>query len=184
MYTAKKLKLKKYQCQGLVQEKSVDYNMNELGPLYDLYCVIKRHKPIAFIEFSNGYLTHLRKCAKTVSNDIFKIAKKKKIKCYITSVSNTSRVATFFRKKNIKRAQLCHYLLSTNRGNTLKNHYIIGKLLGYPEKNIKIFYLKNCTVTDYVDDKRNLKDLIKLIINSSNYSNYIKHLNSITFKGI
>lgn len=177
-------KIKKAQCQGAIQKNErPQYTKPELAELYDVICVIKGYKPVANISVSNKALNYYHKNVKKLANIIFRTAKKHKIKVMVNSIPNTNiRRATFFPKKYKKRAQLLHYITVTKRGINLRNDYIFGKLLGYPENNIKYFYKTKQNLNKYYQDKDNAKDLVEFIIDSDHYNNFIKHLKPFYFK--
>ena len=180
-----KIKISKKHCQGRIQRIKVNYHNPDLGNIHDLYCVIKGYKPVAIIDVSNLALNQYRKTIKDLVNNILKSAKNRGIQVLIGKVPDTtisSRLATFFPKKERKRAELVHYLSTTKRGRALRNDYVYGRLLGYPDKNIQYFYYKTSNLNKYQQDRKNAKELIKLIINSDHYKNFIKHLKPFYFK--
>lgn len=177
------IKITKKHCQGRIQQANVDYYNQDLGNIHDLYCVIKGYKPIAIFDVGNIALSEYRKTVKELVNNILKVAKKRGIQAIVAPVPGTqTRFATFFPKKERKRAELAHYLMTTKRGRALKNDYVYGRLLGYPPKNIQYYYHKYYNLNKYYQDCQNAKELVKLIINSNHYKNFIKHLKPFYFK--
>lgn len=180
----RKLKLTKIQCQGAMQPGKIpEYTVPEWGELYDLVCVIKGYKPLSGMHVNNSALNYYRQHVRQLANTIFRVAKKKGIQVIVSPISGLNeRWATFFPKKNKKKAELIHYLSVSNRGIALRNDYIFGKLFGYPEKNIKYFYHKRHNLNKYYQDRANARDLVELIIDSNHYRNFVKHLKPFYFK--
>lgn len=177
------LKITKKHCQGRIQQDKVKYNNPNLGNVHDLYCVVKGYKPIAIFDVSNLALSEYRKTVKELVNNILKEAKNRGIQAIVAPVPGTpARFATFFPKKERRRAELAHYLATTKRGMALRNDYLYGRLLGYSPKNIQYYYHKNSNLNKYNQDRQNAKELVKLIIKSNHYKNFIKHLKPFYFK--
>lgn len=164
-YMRKKLAISKKQCTGLIQKKGiVKFKYDYIDEFNELFCVIAGYKPMVAMYLTNNRLMNLRKY-KDIINSIILLARKNNIKVIINT-QNDDRYVMGFPMKNLEAAILGQYMYSTIRGQKLKNHYLMGKLLGYSEANIKEFYkraYKRQGVKQYTIDKKNNKRLIKLI---------------------
>jgi hypothetical protein len=165
-------------CKGMTNKN----NMNKkiiLQEFFDVYCVIKKYKPVATVNISNFdiRLYNKYKCAKII-NKLTDLANDNEVKAIINNKISKERVMVVFDKKHISRAILTLYIFTTERGESLSSAYLTGKVLGYSEKAIKEFYDDPDTMIDdlskyyYIYNRRHYVKMIKDIINSNDYKKF------------
>jgi len=192
------LNIKQSYCKGFSNKN--DIKIHILQEFMDVYCVIKKYKPVATLNISNSDIKDYNKYYKIV-NKLIDLANKSGVNAIINSYNTykwfphlkknkklkDSREMVVFHKKDTLRAILTLYVFTTKNGMTISTPYLKGKLLGYSEKNIKTFYDENIIFDDfskyYKIHKKYYKQNIKIIINSKDYKKfkekYIKRVRDV-----
>jgi len=168
---------------GLIKKKH-----EKLLDLNDLFCVIAKYKPIADITIVKR---HRNNKYKKLVNQILDLANECKIKIIITKIDTSGGVnMVVFHNKNLSRALIMAYISKNSDIIFEGEWYLIGKLLGYLDKNIKAFYInmgecynrifstksfkKKDLIKKYNKDKQNHNKNIKKITNSTDFKKFKK----------
>lgn len=144
------------------------YNIDEFN---DLMCIIGKHKPIASILVWKGKLADISNSSKMILFSLLKLAEKCKIYAFLEELNNKMYTMLVYHQKDFKKAVIGAYLVK----NQLGNSYVYGKIFGYTEKNIKIFYKTKETIEKYYDDKKNYRYLIDKTINSTDFERFFRN---------
>jgi len=166
------LHIKANQCKGKITPKGIiEYKNTQILQFNSLYCLIAKYQLVAWIPFSDSNIEYYRQHSNII-NKIIDLANECGVYAIINSFKQNRHLLAFY-KKNLPNALLILYLSTTQRGNDLKTHYLIEKLLGYTEKNMRAFYKRINKYYEYKRDKNINKKLIKLIKNGDDYDNFI-----------
>ena len=150
-----------------------DSEMNEdigaklkIDEFMDVYCVAKNKKPLAALDFSTSGINKFRKGNKKLVNKVIDYCNYKGIQALHNKQKGGMYLKTiFFLPKNYKEALKLMGILWYDNLTTDQSEcqFMIGKLLGYSDKDIKFFikrnYNKNITSSDIKKFKKNLKKL-------------------------
>ena len=153
--------------------------------IFDVYCVAKNKKPLAALDFSTYGINKMRKGNKPLVNKIIDYCNYKGIQALHNKQKGGMYLKTiFFLPKNYKKVlQLMGILWYPDIATDLfESQFMIGKLLGYSNKDIKFFikrnYNKNITPSDINKYNKNLKKIDITLEDLQNYNNII-HLKEI-----
>jgi len=170
-----------------ISEDSNDDIVDKLniGEIFDIYCVANNKKPLAALDFSTYGINKLRKGNKKLINKVIDYCNYKGIQSLHNKKKGGMYLKTvFFQTKDYKKALKLMGILWYGNLTKDQNEYsfMIGKLLGYSNKDIKFFikrnYNKNINPSDIKKYNKNLKKLdITLEDLNTNYN--IIHLESI-----
>jgi hypothetical protein len=170
------MQIKRSDCEGAIKNTGiVKYKQKNILSFNELFCVIANNKPLALIELSYDLINSYFRKNMYLINEIINLANKCGIKAIIHSYNNIPNMVVF-NKKYKSDAILVLYLNTTKRGiQSNKNPYLLGRLYGYSENNIKAFYKRmyNMKWKLYFDsDKKNYNNDKKIITNSNDYNQF------------
>jgi hypothetical protein len=152
-------------------------NKYNIGEFYDLLCVASNKKPLAAFDFTAYGIRKHRKGNKKLINEIIDFCNKKGVQMlYCKTPIQHYLTAVFFLPKNkskaIKLMGIFRYNKYTQQKislfNIFKRHsyvieydYMVGKLLGYSNKDIVKFYKRNYYYDLTNDDSKYLNNKLK-----------------------
>ena len=171
-----------------ISEKNSELDIEEelnIGEIFDIHCVANNKKQLAALDFSTYGINQFKKRNKTLINKVIDYCNYKGVQVLHNKQKGGMYLKTiFFLPKNYKKALKLMGVLWYSNLTKDQNEYsfMVGKLLGYSDKDIKFFikrnYNKNITSSDIKKYKQNLRKLnITLDGLQNNYN--IVHLKKI-----
>ena len=145
---------------------------NNIVEMFDVYCVANGKKPLAVLDFTAYGIRKLREMDKDLINKVIEYSNNKDVKIIHRKTKGGYNLkSVFYLPKNEKNAlKLMGMLWNKDKyklGSVI-NQYIIGKLLGYKDENIK-FYIEtevlngNISKSDWTKYKNQVNKNIKKI---------------------
>jgi|SaaInlV_100m_DNA_2_1039680.scaffolds.fasta_scaffold64608_1 hypothetical protein len=151
----------KYYDKGLVNPNGknngfIGTKNDNIGEMFDVYCVANDIKPLAALDFSAYGIRKFRKMDKDLINKVIEYSNNKGVKIIHKKTKGGHYLkSVFYLPKNEKNAlKLMGILWNEDKYmlHPVTYQYIIGKLFGYKNKNIKFFIEKNYNNGILIDD--------------------------------
>ena len=162
-------------CKGTITPRGPNTPNNDLGDMNDLMCVIAGDKPIALIandpETRKAYVKY-----GNFINRLVGLSRNCRVGAIPISIGDSKELIAF-KPHNIEKALMLGYLYEYGGHymrpyNNEMNHYLVGKLLGYSDDNIRAF-LKNDY--KYKHFKEITPRVMKELRKSHDFANYKFH---------
>ena len=165
-----KNEIKALKLMGISNQKD---KKHQIGEMFDVYCVANGKKPLAALDFSAYGIRKLRKMDKDLINKVIEYSNNKDVKIIHRKTKGGHYLnSVFYLPKNEKNALKLMGMLWNNDKymfDPIADEYIVGKLLGYKDENIKFFIEKNYNngniipKSDWTKYKNQVNKIIKKI---------------------